>query len=55
MFWPTVSSDGVYVFDEVEGAPLDPVAFMAKYPTRKTRRLVPPQSRKPLGENAGRR
>ena len=32
MFWPTVSSDGVYVFEEVEGSPLNPDEFLAKYP-----------------------
>ena len=32
MFWPTASRDGEYVFKEVEGEPLDPDAFLARYP-----------------------
>jgi len=54
MFWPTVSSDGVYVFEEVEGAPLDPDAFLAKYPTWKDPTTLPTTLKeKPLRENAG--
>ena len=32
MFWPTVSNDGEYVFEEVEGEALDPDEFLSKYP-----------------------
>ena len=54
MFWPTVSRDGVYVFEEVEGSPLDPDLFLTKYPQWKDPSLLPTTIReKPLHERAG--
>ena len=54
MFWPTVSSDGEYVFEEVEGSPLDPDLFLAKYPTWKDPTSLPTMiQERPLHENAG--
>lgn len=31
MYWPSTSADGVFVFKEIEGAPLDPDMVLAKY------------------------
>lgn len=54
MFWPTVSSDGEYVFEEVEGEPLDPDDFLSKYPFWKDPSKLPTTIKeKPLHEKAG--
>ena len=54
MFWPTVSSDGEYVFEEVEGEPLDPDAFLARYPSWSDPTTLPMvASERPLHEKAG--
>ena len=54
MFWPTVSQDGEYVFVEVEGKPLDPDAFLTKYPSWKDPTSLPTTIKeKPLHERAG--
>ncbi|MBQ1490794.1 MAG: hypothetical protein IIZ39_02440, partial [Blautia sp.] len=51
MFWPTVSSDGEYVFEEVEGEALDPDVFLAKYPSWKDPTALPTVSKeRPLHE-----
>ena len=54
MFWPTVSSDGEYVFEEVEGEALDPDAFLSKYPSWKDPSKLPTTMKeRPLHEKAG--
>ena len=54
MFWPTVSSDGEYVFEEVEGDPLDPDAFLARHPGWEDPSNLPTTIKeKPLHEKAG--
>ena len=54
MFWPTVSSDGEYVFEEMEGEALDPDAFLKKYPTWKDPATLPTLIKeRPLHEKAG--
>ena len=54
MFWPTVSSDGEYVFQEVEGEALDPDTFLSRYPTWKDPSSLPTLiQERPLHENAG--
>lgn len=54
MFWPTASSDGEYVFKEVEGEALDPDAFLSRYPTWKDPASLPTLiQERPLHENAG--
>lgn len=54
MFWPTVSSDGVYVFEEVEGSPLNPDEFLAKYPQWHDPASLPTTIKeRPPHENAG--
>ena len=54
MFWPTVSSDGVYVFEEITGLPLDPDEFLAKYPQWHDPASLPTTIKeRPPHENAG--
>lgn len=54
MFWPTVSNDGEYVFSEVEGSPLDPDAFLEKYPSWTDPASLPTLIKeRPLHEKAG--
>ena len=54
MFWPTVSSDGEYVFTEVEGEPLNPDVFLEKYPTWKDPSSLPTLiQERPLHERSG--
>ena len=54
MFWPTVSSDGPYLFEKVEGAPLDPDIFLAQYPSWKDPTTLPITMKElPLHEKAG--
>ena len=54
MFWPTVSSDGEYVFKEVEGTPLDPDAFLSRYPSWKDPASLPTLIKeRPLHERSG--
>ena len=54
MFWPTVSSDGDYVFEEVSGEPLNPYEFLAKHPGWQDPTSLPMSMKeKPLHERAG--
>lgn len=54
MFWPTVSRDGEYVFEEVEGAPLNPDEFLSKYPNWTDPTTLPTTIKeKPIHERAG--
>ena len=54
MFWPTTSSDGEYIFREVEGAPMDPDAFLARYPSWKDPLSLPTSSKEaPAHEGKG--
>ena len=54
MFWPTVSRDGEYVFEEVEGTPLNPDEFLSRYPTWTDPTTLPTTIKeKPLHERAG--
>ena len=54
MFWPTVSSDGEYIFTEVEGSPLDPDLFLEKYPDWKDPASLPTLlQERPLHEHSG--
>ena len=54
MFWPTVSSDGEYVFTEVEGEPLDPDAFLSRYPSWTDPTTLPTLIKeRPLHERSG--
>lgn len=48
MFWPTTSSDGEYIFKEVEGDPLDPDLFLAAHPTWKDPLSLPTSSKEPI-------
>ena len=45
MFWPTTSSDGEYIFREVEGEPLDPDAYLATHPNWKDPLALPTSSK----------
>ncbi len=54
MFWPTVAADGEYVFESLEGEPLNPDTFLAKYPNWKDPTSLPTTIKeKPLHERAG--
>ncbi len=54
MFWPTASIDGEYIFQEVEGAALDPDLFLSRYPTWKDPTTLPTTLKeKPLHEKSG--
>lgn len=54
IFWPTVSSDGEYVFEEVEGSQLDPDASLIQYPNWKDPASLPTEFReRPLHERTG--
>ena len=54
MFWPTVSNDGEYVFEEVEGEALDPDEFLSKYPHWRDPTSLPmTMKERPLHERAG--
>lgn len=56
MFWPTVSSDGEYVFTEVEGEPLDPDAFLSRYPSWTDPTTLPTLIKeRPLHERSGKK
>ena len=56
MFWPTVSSDGEYVFTEVEGEPLDPDAFLSRYPSWSDPTTLPTLIKeRPLHERSGKK
>ena len=45
MYWPTVSADGEYIFERVDGEWLDPDAYLAKHPNWRDCALLPTSSR----------
>jgi putative DNA primase/helicase len=45
MFWPTTSSDGEYIFREVEGEALDPDIYLAAHPSWKDPLALPTSSK----------
>ncbi|HPR90304.1 MAG TPA: virulence-associated E family protein, partial [Synergistaceae bacterium] len=54
MFWPTTSSDGEYIFREVEGEALDPDLYLSSHPDWKDPLTLPTSSKEaPAHEGKG--
>ena len=54
MFWPTTSSDGEYIFREVEGEALDPDTYLSAHPDWKDPLSLPTSSKEaPAHEGKG--